>query len=99
RTWCSAQLPALPSEPELRLTRKGDMFMLSSDTILQRCLARWWVNDKPVLLHAEYPERERATFTGTETSFRLEVDADALGARPGDTIGFQILCCPAGWVP
>ena len=68
-----------------------------------RLLARWWVNDRP-LVPQQTPWANRVVYFGHgpkgithEASFPFSLDLRALRAEKGDKIGLQLLYCEDGW--
>ncbi len=64
-------------------------------------LCRWWVNDKPVIppVLTEYPGRSITgkVIESKKVVVNLRADGKKLGAKPGDTIGLQLLYTATGW--
>ena len=65
-------------------------------------LTRFWVNGKAFVPHQSSKVRIQANGILHVKSFELNLDLpwSAIGARPGDRIGLQVLFCPnASWPP
>lgn len=63
-------------------------------------LARWWINDKPVMLEANRDIQELqkvgAMRMGEQMRLRWKIDWNLLGAKSGDRVALQVMYCPAG---
>jgi hypothetical protein len=101
-------LPEQP-DPNLRLSRDGDIFTVESNTDLapassyEHFLVRWWVNDKPFIPEERVPmqrmsqamqQMQRPQKPLLTVRMRLAFDPSKLGAEKGDRIGMQMLHCP-----
>ena len=102
-------LPRLPLSNDVAQTGdfnialKGTTLTLTFDTPVScrpdiNLLCRWWVNDKPIAppILSEPPSRcieDRGRQTD-KMVVKIEVDGERLGAKPGDTVGLQLLLVP-----
>jgi len=63
-------------------------------------LARWWVNDKAVILEPNKDvhmfQRVGAMRMGEQMRLRWKIDWQLLGAKSGDRVAVQLMYCPAG---
>jgi hypothetical protein len=106
-------LPQLIPNPDnvgAHLTIDGDTLRLEARDLCwpqpkERCLTRWWVNDKPFLPARDSSDYDRVFQGGnghapddvpTAICFHLSFLPDRLGAKKGDKISVQLLYCPRG---
>lgn len=99
-------------DPRLRLSGDGTSLTLESEAPFagafpeRRLLARWWVNDEPVIprpaRRAEMMRAEQVTGQPdrpTKLRLRMEWDPDDVGARSGDRVRIQLLHSPVSAQP
>lgn len=101
-------MPGADDDPNARLSVRGDNLVLEAKDLqwespLQRCLTRWWINDKPILPGALQGFQQLWGGGGqqrdenpTAIHYHLEFAPERLGAKKGDRIGVQLLYCPKG---
>jgi hypothetical protein len=89
------------------IKKTGDQILLemNEEFITSECedhfLARWWVNGEPFVsagpdeLFGGSKQVEDAR--GNSVPMKVCLDLQKLGAKPGDTIGVQLLYCPSGF--
>jgi hypothetical protein len=95
--------PKQGKEISIKLSLKNDLFVLKAGKRIlptrgQRLLARWWLNDKPVLPEAtgEYSFAGKRDTEALASLLRLpaRLPVSRLKAKPGDKISLQLMLCP-----
>ncbi len=97
----------MPAEvdPGLKLSVRGaDLEIVSREPIITaradwHFLVRWWVNGRPFVPgHLEASgDQNGVLIVGRHLRLPGAIDPAAIGARPGDRVGVQIMYCEHGW--
>ncbi len=99
--------PCTHVDPGVRLQASASRLEIELDRPLMTyhlrdsILVRWWINGRPIAPRSATHLDGDTGGVGMEARhLRLDLEKvmSAIGARPGDTVGVQVLICPDGWV-
>jgi hypothetical protein len=89
------------AEPKLTVKSEGNMI----DSPKDHLLARWWVNDKPVIAGPAEQDLKALQQNGWKISFSKEMQVSfalpetLITLKTGDRVALQVMYCPAGIKP